>query len=237
MIVGAGCADSFVADDRLMSTLLPQAFWFRVAHSSPRVEAIPRPKGRLLDLTEAHGLLDLGQLDGRPNWVRVRSGWNARGLGFSFELVDKLGDISPEPARPSGIDTVQLWVDTRDTRTVHRATRFCHRFVVTLMPGVGRTLDVAVTQKSIARALADPPMTGGAKVVARAERTASGWRLELFLPAEALVGFDPDENRRLGLAYQVTDPDRGEIFSGVGREFPIGEDPSLWATLILNDDP
>ena len=220
-----------------MSTLLPQPFWFRVAHSSRRVEDIPRSKGKLLELPDSCKLLDLGQLDGRPGWVRVHSAWNGRGLGFRFEVVDKLGEISPEPSRPSGIDTVQLWIDTRDTRTVHRATRFCHRFVITLMPSVGRALTASVVQKPIARALADPPMTGAAAVITRVDRTVTGWRLDLFVPAEALVGFDPEENRRLGLAYQVTDPDRGELFSGVGREFPIGEDPSLWATLILEYAP
>ena len=56
-----------------------------------------------------------------------------------------------------------------------------------------------------------------------------------LLPAEALNGFDPDTNRRLGFAYQVTDPDRGDQFLGVGREFPVAEDPSLWATLELRD--
>ena len=64
---------------------------------------------------------------------------------------------------------------------------------------------------------------------------AKGWRLELFLPAEALHGFDPETNRRLGFAYQVTDPDREDQFLGVGREFPVGENPSLWSTLELRD--
>lgn len=218
-----------------MSTLLPQPFWFRVAHSSRRVEGIPRAKGRLLDLHEGHELADLGKLDGQPGWVRVRSAWNDQGLGLCFEVVDKVGEISPEPGRPSGIDTVQVWIDTRDTRTVHRATRFCHRFVATIMPGVGKALEVSVSQKPIARALADPPMTGAALVRTKVERTLSGYRLELFVPAGALIGFDPEENRRFGLAYQVTDPDRGELFSGVGREFPIGEDPSLWATLTFDE--
>ena len=57
--------------------------------------------------------------------------------------------------------------------------------------------------------------------------------MEMFLPAEALHGFDPETNRRLGFAYLVTDPDREDQYLTVGREFPIGEDPSLWATLEL----
>ena len=175
-------------------------------------------------------------MSGTASWARVRSAWNDQGIGFSFEVTGKLGEISPEPGRPSGSDSVQIWIDTRDTRTVHRATRFCHRFVATLSQGSGRSLDVKVSQKPIARAVADAPLTLAVAAKARAERISTGWRLELFFPVEALVGFDPAENRRLGLAFQVTDPDRGDIFSGVGREFPVGEDPSLWSTLVLNDE-
>jgi hypothetical protein len=70
-------------------------------------------------------------------------------------------------------------------------------------------------------------------IQAKAERTLSGYRLELFFPAESLNGFDPETNRRLGITYHVTDPDRGEQHLVLGREFPIGEDPSLWATMLL----
>jgi hypothetical protein len=219
----------------MTTPLLPQAFWFRMAVSCPRVEDIPRPRGRLLDLSEACALPDFGELEGAPSWVKVRAGYNASGLGLAFELLDKAGPISPEPGRSSGIDSVQIGIDTRDTRNVHRATRFCHRFVASLRPSKGRALEVDVAQKPIARAVADAPMSGRDLIQARAERTLSGWRLELFFPSESLHGFDPETNRRLGFMYQVTDPDRGEQFLGVGREFPIGEDPSLWASLLLTE--
>ena len=70
-------------------------------------------------------------------------------------------------------------------------------------------------------------------IAARAELTRSGWMLELFLPAEALNGFDDETNRRLGFAYQIADHVRDDQFFTVGREFPVGENPSLWSTLEL----
>jgi hypothetical protein len=214
-------------------SLLPQSFWFRVAPSCPKVEGIPRPKGRLLDLPASCALPDFGELEGRSSWARASVGYNASGLGVAFEVIDKAGPISPEPGRSGGVDGVQVWIDTRDTRNVHRATRFCHRFVASIAPGKGRSLEVEVAQKPIARAVADAPMAGQGSIQARAERTLSGWRLELYFPSDSLHGFDPETNRRLGFYYQVTDPDRGDQYLGVGREFPIGEDPSLWATLAL----
>jgi hypothetical protein len=201
----------------------------------PKVEDIPRTRGRLLDLPESCALPDFGELEGRSSWSRVRVGYNATGLGVGFEVLDKAGPISPEPGRSSGVDGVQVWIDTRDTRNVHRATRFCHRFSASIGPGAGRALEVEVVQKPIARAVADAPMAKAGAIQSRSERTLSGWRLELFFPSEVLNGFDPETNRRLGFAYQVTDPDRGDTFLGVGREFPIGEDPSLWSTLLLAD--
>jgi hypothetical protein len=37
----------------------------------------------------------------------------------------------------------------------------------------------------------------------------------------------------LGFAYQVSDAQREDQFLGVGRDFPLGENPGLWATLEL----
>ncbi len=59
--------------------------------------------------------------------------------------------------------------------------------------------------------------------------------MELFFNAAALHGFDPETNRRLGLMILVSDPELGEQFLGVGREFPVETDPSLWATLELRE--
>jgi hypothetical protein len=83
----------------------------------------------------------------------------------------------------------------------------------------------------------DAPICRSELLQARAERLRGGWRIELFLPASALHGFDPDVNRRIGFAYQVSDsdPERQDQFLGVGREFPVGENPSLWSTLELRD--
>jgi hypothetical protein len=214
--------------------LLPQAFWFRVALPCRRIDGLPRAgtKGRLLDLPESCTLPDFGLLEGRPSWAQVRVAWNPKGLALAVEVSDKPGRITHDPQRPTSSDGVQVWVDTRDTRDVHRATRFCHRFSFTLVPD-GTSLDVAAAQMPIHRATADAPLCRPDLLLARAERARKGWRLEAFLPAEALHGFDPDTNRRLGFAYQVTDPDRDDQFLTVGREFPVGEDPSLWATLEL----
>ena len=111
---------------------------------------------------------------------------------------------------------------------------FWFRFAVPC-PRVDEMPRPAGAQRPIARALADAPLSRPGLIESRAELSRTGWTLELFLPAQVLHGFDPDTNRRFGFAYQIADHARDDQFLGVGRDFPIGENPSLWATLELGD--
>jgi hypothetical protein len=217
--------------------LLPQVFWFRMAAPCTRIEDIPRPADpvRLLDLPKGCALPDWGELDGLASWAKVRVGWNPLGLGITV-LAQGLSEQQLAGDRPEAFALAQFWIDTRDTRDVSRATRFCHRFTARLEVAKSRRqLKVDVSQRPIARAQADAPICRPELIEARAELGKSGWMLELFLPVQALNGFDPDTNRRLGFAYQIADHVRDDQFLGVGREFPVGENPSLWATLELCD--
>ncbi len=220
----------------MSKVLLPQAFWFRLSAGCPRVAELPRcsASAGLLDLPASCTLPDLAALDYRASWASVRAGWNPGGLGISIHADGSASRPAQGGDRPEGFADVNLWIDTRDTRNVSRATRFCHRFSARLKLGRDRkSLNVELGQRAIARALADAPLCSPEVLSSRAELSRSGWRLEIFLPAAALHGFDPDTNRRLGFAYQVTDHEREDQFLGVGRDFPIGENPSMWATLEL----
>lgn len=221
-----------------MTQLLPQSFWFRLSLPCLRLDSIPNPKtGPLLNLPETHRLPETPRLEGVPPWFDARCAWNPSGLAFAFILIGKPGPIRFDPSIPDASDGVHLWIDTRDTRDIHRASRFCHRFDFHLHPLRGSALEVSVSNPLIPRALANPPGVKLTAVQTQAEALRDGWRLEIFLPSDSLHGFDPDINRRLGLNFAVLDPLRGAQFLSVGRDFPTGEDPSLWSTLELLDPP
>lgn len=223
----------------MTTPLLPQAFWFRLSIPCRQVSGLPKTsvKGGLLDLDASCSLPEISTLDNKPPWADVRVAWNPAGLAIQVETTQSgasAAKITDDEAE--GMHGLQVWVDTRDTRNVSRATRFCHRFSARLLRGSARSpLGVEITQRPIARAVADAPICRPEILAARAERLKQGWRIEMFLPAEALQGFDPETNRRIGFAYQVSDQDREDQFLGVGREFPVGENPSLWTTLELRD--
>jgi hypothetical protein len=221
----------------LTNTLLPQVFWFRLAIPCWRADEMlkVRDQERLLELPASSALPYWGELDGHTPWAEVRIGWNPQGIAIAVTAAD----VSPAqlaPDRPEGFAHAQFWIDTRDTRNISRATRFCHRFHARLAIAKPRgQLSVEVTQRPIARAQADAPICKPELIESRSQLGKSGWSLEIFLPAAAMNGFDPETNRRLGFAYQIGDHIHADQFLGVGREFPIGENPSLWGTLELRD--
>ena len=134
--------------------------------------------------------------------------------------------------RPEGFAVAQFWIDTRDTRNISRASKFCHKFVVRIDHAQTRgRLQAQIAQRPVARAVADAPIGRTDDVPLRVELSRTTWVLDLFLASQLLNGYDPDTNRRLGFAYQIADFVHEDQFLAVGREFPIGENPSLWATL------
>jgi len=221
------------------SSLLPPVFWFRFTFACPRVDGIPRKSktGPLFELPESCRLPETVRLEGREPWAEIRAGWNPGGLAFQVTCRGKTGAFVHDEDLPEASDGVQLWIDTRDTRDIHRASRYCHRYSAVLVPTGRSFLAVKLRQKKLHRAVADPVGIKPDKVQTRVERTRDGWRLELFFPPETLSGFDPEVNRRLGFYAVVTDPARGDQPLGPGRDFPAVEDPSLWNTLELVDRP
>ena len=215
-------------------SLVPSRFLFRIAFPCRYVKAIPREDDeRLLDLPDACRLDDFAAMDGQRNFADVRLAWNDLGLALQVEVRGKDQDLQSDASRPRGSDGVTLWIDTRDARTSHRATRYCHQFHL-LPAGGGPDNDEPVFgQSKINRALQDAPLCPPGSVPFRCEPVKRGYLVEAFLPAAVLNGFDPEQNPRLGFYYAVRDAELGEQVLSVGPEFPYWEDPSLWAVLEL----
>jgi hypothetical protein len=215
-------------------TLLPPRFLVRVCYPCVYRKEVPREDDdRLLELPETCRLEHYAAPDGPKPFADVRLAWNEFGLGVQVEVrgKDRVPQGSAERAR--GSDGVTVWLDTRDARTSHRASRYCHQFHL-LPTGGGADGDEPVfSQTKINRALQDAPFCNASEVPFRAWHVRGGYGVEVFLPAAALHGFDPEQNPRLGFYYAVRDAELGEQVLSVGSEFPYWEDPSLWEVLEL----
>lgn len=211
--------------------LVPASFLFRFSVPCLHKDPIWTPKGG--ELQEPHRLLSVQELDGARPYAEVRAAWNSAGLAFAARVEGKRQPPWCRESRPDDSDGLRIWIDTRDTHNIHRASRFCHQFI--FMPaGVGRGLDEPVAEQLLinrAKENAKPVRPGVLAV--RREKRVDGYLLECFVPAAALTGFDPVENPRLGFTYAVIDRELGEQTFSCPAEFPYRDDPSLWATLEL----
>jgi len=214
--------------------LVPHRFLFRVSYPCRYVKKMPRERGdSLLELPDDCRLDNLAALDDARNFADLKMAWNDLGVGFQLEVCGKREEVRGDASRPRGSDGVTLWIDTRDARASHRASRYCHQFHF-LPTGGGPDRDEPVfMQTKINRALQDAPLCQASAVPFRCQRRKGGYLLEAFLPASVLNGFDPEQNRRLGIYYAVHDAELGEQVLSVGPEFPYWEDPSLWSVLEL----
>ncbi len=215
-------------------TVVPYRLLVRVAYPCQYVKAAPREdEDRLLDLPETCRLDNYAAEAESPNFADVRIGWNELGLAWQVEVKGKDQLPTGDASRPRASDGVTLWIDTRDARTSHRASRYCHQFHF-LPAGGGPERDEPVfVQTKINRALQDAPISPATAVPFRCERTRGGYLIEAFLLAAALNGYDPEQNPRLGIYYAVRDAEKGEQVLSVGSDFPYWEDPTLWAVLDL----
>lgn len=213
--------------------LVPNRFLFRVRHACPYVGGIPDDDERLFRLPESCRLDNLADMDAKVNFADVRLAWNESGLAIEVEVRGKEQPPTGDASKPRLSDGLSVWIDTRDSRTSHRASRFCHQ-VHFLPTGGGPERDEAVVVPAkIHRAMQDAPLIDPALVPFRARLRGSGYRMAAFLPAGVLAGFDPEQNPRIGFFYVLRDTERGEQSLGAAGELPYAEDPTLWQVLEL----
>jgi len=215
-------------------TLIPARFLIRACHPCKYIKKMPlKSRDEIIDLPESCRLENFAAMDGAKNFADVRLAWNERGLGFQVTVRGKEQPLHADAAKPKLSDGVTLWIDTRDARTGHRASRTCHQFHFLPTGGGSDKDEPAFVPAKIHRALQDAPLPSASAVPFRSEMIKGGYRIEAFLSSAALTGFDPEEHPRLGIFYAVRDSELGEQTLSVGHEFPYGEDPSLWEVLEL----
>ena len=217
-------------------SLVPHQFLLRVSYPCRYAKTMPSEDAdEILDLSEDYRLDNLAAMDGRKAFADVRLAWNEAGLGGQVRVTGKQQVPQGDESRPRASDGVTLWLDTRDARASHRASIYCHQFHL-LASGGGPDHDEAVlVQSKIHRALENAPHCPPSEIPFQCMHLKGGYRLEVFFPAAALNGYDPEQNRRLGFFYAVMDAERGEELLSLGGEYPYWEDPSLWSVLELVD--
>jgi hypothetical protein len=220
------------------NTLLAPRFLFRFAVPVRRRDPIWKPAG--VELDESYRLLDLAQLDAgsegqERQFADVRMAWHAEGLLFNVAVEGKQQPPWCRDGRLEDSDGFQVWIDTRATLNIHRASRFCHRYAFLPAGGGQGNSEPLADQILINRARENARPIRPRELQVAARITKSGYRLAAFVPAVALAGYDPHQHREIGFTYAVYDRELGMQTFASGPAFPFDEDPTCWAALELVD--
>jgi hypothetical protein len=220
----------------ITNSLLAPRFLFRFAVPVARHNSPWKPGG--VELDESYRLLNLAELDtGTENAERsfadVRMAWSTDGILFNVRVEGKQQSLWCRDSRLAESDGLQVWIDTRATLNIHRASRYCHRYVF-LPAGAGRQQDEPVADQLLinrARENARPVRPRELQVASRVAK--DGYWLAAWVPAVALGGYDPQQHRQLGFTYAVYDRELGLQTFATGPAFPYDEDPTCWAVVEL----
>jgi hypothetical protein len=217
-----------------MSALLSARILFRFAVPCRRVEKLDLKT--LAALGDEFALPALCELEGQRPLGVVKAAWNDQGIGFAIQVSGKKHPLWCRANRLEDSDGIQLYLDTRDTKNIHRASRFCHRFAF-LPLGGGRTQEGPVAdQMLVERARENANPVRPEQLGVACQKSAEGYLLCCHLTAQVLTGFNPVDHQKIGFTYRLFDRELGEQTFSCGPEFPYPADPSLWGTLELVRD-
>ncbi len=221
-----------------LNTLIPPRFLFQFSVPIKRCTPIWSAKGVKLDAS--YTLPDLAGLDretpaSERRFAEIRMAWAPEGIAMTIETKEKTQPLWCRESRLDESDGIQLWIDTRATHTIHRASKFCASYAF-LPSGGGRKADEPVAdQLLINRARENTRPVRPRELQVLSKVTKKGYHMSLFIPAVALTGFDPAQHPRLGFNFAVIDRELGLQTFSSGPTMPYDEDPSCWATLEMVD--
>ena len=209
-------------------SVLPPSFLFRF--TTPVRPHRPAQKLSWNDWDRLTVLAPPSALDGKP-LLHVRMGWNDEALIVGVEVRGKSSPLPARRKKDGPVDGVVLCVDTRDTKTIRRAGRFCHRFRASAFR-VKSAIKAEIEQEVVPRAREDARVTPyEGRILAR--DAESGFDLLATIPSGNLNGYHPAESPRLGFFAMLDDSELGQVpWSGDNR-LPSDADPSLWASVEL----
>ncbi|NOX58982.1 MAG: hypothetical protein GXP29_09020 [Planctomycetes bacterium] len=216
-----------------MSQLVPNRllmdFEVRLAYR----RTLPKPTGKLTGWSKEFMLPALCEMDGQEPFADVYACWNDDGIAVACRVRCRDKKLTCDPAKFWKGDNLRICTDMRDTRDIHRATRYCQQFYI-LAAGLGKgRLNPVAGSTAIHRAKINAPVVAAGRIPVASQVTKTGYTIEAILPANVLSGFDPEEHPRIGFYYMLEDLALGQQYLTVGDDLYWHIDPSTWATAVL----
>lgn len=173
-------------------------------------------------------LPDTSELLGEEHFAKVSLSPSQVGIRIKAD-VRKPFEETQYPDYDKG-DSLELFIDTRDLKTAGFMTRFCHHFLILPQSENG------VTSREVTRFRTEDthPLCDPADLEVTMKPSSSRYALDVFIPAQALHGYDPSAFKRLGFTFRLNryrgDPQHFVLSS---KLYKITDHPSYWASIEL----
>ena len=214
-----------------MNTMFSKPFLYRFCFPCVHAASGTAVLDETYQLPNVSQLEDTDMQDKLPYDFRV--GWNVTGLFFSLTVSKKTQSLWCRTSQPDESDGIQVCLDTRNIKDVHRASRFCHRLLFMPIGGGRDQMHPTSFWLPIHRAKEHPNPIDLSQIKMQSHVSADGYRIHVFLPGKILTGFEPDEYPNLGFHFVVMDREYGNNYFLVAPPLPHDQDPSLWGTLTM----
>ncbi len=216
----------------MSNKLIDPAILFRIRLHAEKVNS--QFSDRLWQLPEAAILPDTGvEIGSQKQFAELRVAAGQDALFFQLKVDRKLQFPWCRESRLEDSDGLHLWIDTRMSRNVHRATRFCHRYVFCPM-GRGPKGDMPFAGWApINRARENSPPPPEKWLATRSKLRRDGYDLQCAIHYAALNGLDVNDFPVVGFYYAVIDRELGWQSMGLAPPLPVTEDPNLWGELKI----
>lgn len=174
-------------------------------------------------------------ISGQNQFAKLKLAVSETGLFMSTTVTGKRQLPWCRESRIEDSDGLHVWIDTRNSRDVHRATRFCHRFIFAPLGRRPKSEQAFAGWAPINRARDNSRPPPEKLLYAHAKLNPGGYELSAALHWQALTGFDRHDFPVLGFYAAVIDRELGWQSLGLGPPLPVVEDPSLWLELALGE--
>ena len=213
--------------------IVPPSFLFQYQLSVPRMDDLPKKKGRPLQLPDTARVFVPATLNDGTASLDVKLAWNPDGLGIELVVHGKKQEVSGRRNDLKHSDYVSVFIDTRHTANVHRATQFCT--ALQILPSDEADDDQPTVQfVDMAQQHGTRLEQSSKRVLLGVETVSDGYRLEVWIPAAQIPGFaETPEIGHLGFYIVVEDTELGQLPLSIGDDFPVAHDPSTWLQLNL----
>lgn len=166
-------------------------------------------------------------LDEDP-FAQVAIAYHSKGLYISIK-VDKPFEEAHYPKIELG-DAVEIFIDTRNLKSVGSLHKFCHHFVAFAKPIDNHSFfEVTRLRMEDSHPLCDPSL-----LHCDVEFRKKDYTMHLFIEADALFGYDPVECKKLGFSYIIHGKNyRPQHLQFSSEQYLIHKYPASWACLNL----